>query len=58
MRSRICGFIYTHVRNHGVQSPENYLDLTVRIYNAWESGDLTNLSYPSYIHHQCKGDVN
>ena len=55
MRSKICAFIFLHVRNHGVETPENFLDLTVRINNAWNSGNLNDPHYPSYVHHLCKG---
>ena len=57
MRSKICSFIFLHVRNHGVELPEDFLDLTVKIFNAWNNGDLTNLAYPRYVHFECKGNV-
>ena len=55
MRSKICSFIFLHVRNHGVEAPENFLELTVKVNNAWNLGDLNNVLYPCYVHHQCKG---
>ena len=58
MRSQICSFIFLHIRNHGVETPENFLDLTVRIHNAWNNGNLNDPLYPSYKHQQIKGKLN
>ena len=55
IRSHICAFIFLHIRNHGVELAEDFLDLTVRVHNAWNNGELTSTYYPSYLHHQCKG---
>ena len=53
VRTRICGFIFCHIRGHGVELEENYLDRIMRVSNAWNAGDIEKDFYPLYLHRVC-----
>ena len=58
VRTRICGFIFCHVRGHGVNLEENFLDRILRVSNSWNGGDVSKDFYPLYLHRVCVNGKN
>ena len=58
IRTRICSYIFCHVRGHGLIMDENFLDRMILVSNAWNLGDIKKDLYPLYLHKKCEDGIN